>query len=217
MQSKACAPAIMTSSRSTAVRAAALAACLLAGAADATAQGFEITPFGGYRFGGDFFELLSQQSLDSDGAPMVGVAVDVPTSTVVQFEALFTHQNAHVLVPAFPFGPPVRWHMTVDHWQAGGLQEFDTGPVRPFMTGTLGLTRYAARGDNEIRFAVGAGGGVKLFPAKHVGLRVGSQLFATFVDADAQVFTCPGVCLVGIRADVVWQIEFTAGLIIRIR
>jgi hypothetical protein len=52
--------------------------------------------------------------------------------------------------------------------QAGGLQEFSGGRVRPFLTGVLGLTRYAAEGANsEIRFTAGAGGGVKLFPVSH--------------------------------------------------
>jgi hypothetical protein len=188
-------------------------------AATASAQEFEITPFGGYRFGGDFFELLTLQPLDLDGAPTVGVAVDVPTQSGVQFEALFTHQNANVSLPAPALGAPVRLRMTVDHWQAGGLQEFypfDTGQVRPFLTGTLGLTRYAASGDNEIRFAFSGGGGVKLFPTKHVGLRLDGRLFATFVDADAQVFACTtGVCLIGFRVNVIWQAEFTAGLIVR--
>ena len=63
-----------------------------------------------------------------------------------------------------------------------------------------------------------AGGGVKLFPTNQVGIRLGSQVFATFVDADAEAFVCsPGVCFVGFHADVLWQIEFTAGLIIRFR
>jgi hypothetical protein len=208
----------MTWSRSRAVCATALVTCLLASATNASAQDFEITPFGGYGFGGDFFELLTQQALDVDGAPTVGVAVDVPLSRGRQFEALFTHQSAHVSVPAFPSGPPVRWQMTVEHWQAGGLQEFDTGRVRPFLTGTLGLTRYSTGGDNEMRFALGAGGGVKLFPANLVGLRLNGRLFATFVDADAQVLACsPGICFVGFHAELVWQLEFTAGLIIRFR
>jgi hypothetical protein len=193
----------------------AVLACLLANPATARAQALEITPFTGYRFGGDFFELLTRQPLDLDGAPTVGVVVDVPTPSGVQFEALFTHQHANVTVPSFP---PVRWTLTVDHWQAGGLQEFDIGPVRPFLTGTLGLTRYATPGESEIRFAVAAGGGIKLFPSKHVGFRLNSQLSTTFVDADAQLFACsPGACLVRFHADVIWQLEFTAGLIVRFR
>jgi hypothetical protein len=207
----------MTSIRSAALRLVVLVACLQASTAIASAQGLEVTPFGGYRFGGDFFELLTQQRLDLDGAPAFGVAVDVPTPTGVQFEALFTHQDAHVTVPDYPFGTPVRWNMTVEHYQAGGLQEFDGGRVRPFLTGMLGLTRYAANGDNEVRFSLGAGGGVKLFPWDHVGLRLNSQVFATFVDADAGAFACGpvGTCLVAFHADVLWQMEFTAGLVVK--
>ena len=209
---------MMTLSRSRVVRTIALVACLLASTASASAQDFEITLFGGYRFGGDFFELLTQQPLDLDGAPTVGVAVDVPTPSGVHFEALFTHQSADMSVPGSLFGPAVRRRISVDHWQAGGLHEFDTGRVRPFLTGTLGLTRYATTGDSEMRFGLGAGGGVKLFPTKHVGLRLGGQLFATFVDADAHVFVCsPGICIAGFRADLVWQLEFTTGVIIRFR
>jgi hypothetical protein len=209
----------MTSIRSAALRIAVLVACLQASAAIASAQAaVEITPFGGYRFGGDFFELLTRQPLDLDGAPAFGLAVDVPTPTSVQFEALFSHQEAHVSVPEYPSGPPVRWQMTVEHYQAGGLREFDAGRVRPFLTGMLGLTRYATQGDNEVRFGLGVGGGAKLFPSEHLGLRLESRLFSTFVDADAGGFACSsssGVCFVAFRANVLWQMEFTAGLIVR--
>ncbi len=206
----------MTSRRPRIGGAVAFVACLLTGVAAVSAQGVEVTPFAGYRFGGDFFELLTHQRLDLDGAPAFGVAVDVPTPKDVQFEALFTRQRATVSVPMLPFGPPVRWRMTVDHYQAGGLREMDSGNIRPFLTGTLGLTRYATTGDSEVRFSLAAGGGVKLFPSQHIGLRLSGQTFVTFADANAQVFACsPGLCFVGFDADVVWQLEFTAGLIFR--
>ena len=209
-------PHAVTSSRSRLVLAITFLACLLGPASTGAAQGVEITPFGGYRFGGDFFELLTRQRLDEDGAPSFGLIVDVPTYGGFQVEGFFTHQSAHVFVPQFPSGPPVRWRLSVDHYQAGGLQEFDDGRVRPFLTGTLGLTRYAAEGDNEIRFTLSAGGGVKLFPSEHIGVRLNSQMFITFADAEASVFACSsGGCFVGFNANLVWQIEFTAGLIVR--
>jgi hypothetical protein len=141
---------------------------------------------------------------------------DVPLSSRGSyFEGLFTHQEAHFTVIPRPSSVPVRWAISVDHWQAGGLREFQPGAVRPFLTGMLGLTRYAAAGDNEIRFAVGAGGGVKLLPTRRIGLRLDSRVFATFVDAQGQAVACtPGICLVGFDADIVWQLEFTAGLVV---
>jgi hypothetical protein len=193
--------------------------CLLGHAEPLAAQDFELTPMAGYRFGGDFFELLTRQPLDIDGAPAVGVVIDVPTSNGFQVEALFTHQHAQALVPTVPSGRPVSWHFDVDHWQAGGLQEFDTGRMRPFLTGTLGLTSYRAQENDELRFTVGAGGGIKLFPSRHVGVRLEGRAFMTVVDADVALFACSTLanqgCIVGFTANFVWQTEFTAGLIIR--
>jgi hypothetical protein len=196
-------------------------ATLLAVPAIARAQTpVEITPFGGYRFGGDFFELITGEPVDLDGAPAFGVAVDVPIRDPhgYQIEGLFSHEQADLTVHRQPFGPATIAHVTVDHWMGGGLQEFGDARVRPFLTGMLGLTRYAGEGDSEIRFALSAGGGVKLFPTKHVGLRLDGRLFATFVEADLGFLACNsfnGTCVIAFRTDVVFQAEFTAGAVLK--
>jgi hypothetical protein len=180
------------------------------------AQSVEITPFGGYRFGGDFFELLTRQPVDLAGAPALGIAVDVPLYNGLQIEGLFTHEHANVTTSSRPLGDTKLWQMTVDHWQAGGLQEFSDGRTRPFLTGMFGLTRYAAEADSEFRFTLSAGGGVKMFPSRHVGVRLDGRVFATFVDASGSLIACvPGACFIALNADVVWQAEFTAGAVFR--
>jgi hypothetical protein len=183
-----------------------------------SAQPIEIAPAAGYRFGGDFFELMTGRPVDLDGTKAVGALVNVPLSDGLQFEALFTHQRADVVVPAGPFFPAASWRMAVDHWQAGGLQEFSGGRMRPFATGTLGLTRFAAEADSELRFALGAGGGVKLYATPTVGLRLDGRLYATFVDGGTRAVACTtGTCFLNLYVDVVWQAEFTAGLVLRFR
>jgi hypothetical protein len=175
-------------------------------------------PFGGYRFGGDFFEIVAERDVDLDGAAAFGFVLNVPLSHGLQVEALLTHQSAHVSVPPRLFGPPTRWHITVDHLQGGGLQEFTDGRVRPFVTGVVGLTRYAALAESEIRFTVGAGGGVKLFPLSRVGVRLDGRVYSTFVDADATFLACgPGLCVTALHVDLVWQAEFSAGIVFRLR
>ena len=72
--------------------------------------------------------------------------------------------------------------LSVDHWHAGGTQEFGAGAVRPFLIGTSGLTRFGAPGDSELRFSMAAGGGVKLMPTRHLGLRLDGRVYAVFVD-----------------------------------
>ena len=126
----------------------------------------------GYRFGGDFFEFITGQPVDTDGAPTVGAVVDIPLGGGLQFEALFTHQKSRVTTASGPLGVPTRWTISVDHWQGGALQEYADGSVRPFATGMFGLTRYAGEGDSEMRFTMGAGGGVKLFPSSTFGVRL---------------------------------------------
>jgi hypothetical protein len=199
----------------------ALAVCCAGRAVPVRAQGVEVMPFGGYRFGGDLFERATQRPLDLDGAPALGIVVNVPLSDGLQVEALVARQDAHASIPTTPFNqatPATRQHLTVDHWQGGGLQELSTGRVRPFLTGMLGLTRYAADGDSEVRFTVGAGGGVKLFPVRHVGVRVDGRVYTTFIDADVAFLACaPGTCIGAVAVDVVWQAEFTMGLVFRFR
>ncbi len=185
-------------------------------AAVVCAQNFEVAPVAGYRAGGGFFELVTGHPVDLDGAPSLGLALNVPLSNGLQIEGLFTRQRARVLVPAPYPRPSASWPITVDHWQAGGLQEYGHGHLRPFLTGTLGLTRFAATGDSEIRFTAGAGGGVKVFPTRHVGVRLDGRVFATLLDADARVGVCgSGGCFLSFHADVLWQADFTAGVVFR--
>ena len=198
-----------------------IVAVSIIGVPNVCAQVVDVAPYGGYRFGGDVFEAVAGHPLDMDGAPAVGVVFDVPLANGLQVEGLFSHQEASVLGPLQPFaGPPARWRVSVDHWQGGGLQEFGGVRVRPFLTGMLGLTRYAAEADSEIRFTLGAGGGVKLFPVSHIGIRLDGRAFATFLDADARAVACSsgrGTCFFALNVNVVWQAEFTAGLLVKFR
>jgi hypothetical protein len=190
---------------------------LLGGSRPLSAQGVELAPFGGYGFGGDVFELATGRVLDIDGAPLLGALVDIPLSNGLHFEGLLSRQAADVLVAVEPFAPPARLRVSVDHWQGGGLQEFGSGRVRPFTAGTLGLTRYAAGANSEIRFSLGGGGGVKLFPMSHVGVRLDGRVFATLLDASGTRLLCgTGACAVALHVNVLWQAEFTAGLIVKL-
>jgi len=176
----------------------------------------EVTAFGGYRFGGEFYEIATGRPVDADGAPSFGVALNIPFTRETQIEALVTHQQARFSLRAADGAGDTRFRVIVDHYQLGGLTELGPGRARPFLTGSLGLTHYAASGDHEVRFSGSAGGGVKLFPTPRVGVRLDGRLFATVVDAEADVLACtPGICVGSIDAWIVWQVDFTAGLVIR--
>ena len=187
--------------------------------ADAGAQSFdavEVMAFGGYRFGGGFYEIASGRPVDVDGAVSYGLVLDIPFRADMQIEAMVTHQEARFTLSSEVDAGGTRFRVAVDHYHAGGLTEFASGRARPFLTGTLGLTRYAADGNNEVRFSASAGGGVKLYPTPRLGLRLDGRLFATIVDADVDALICAAAnCIGTIDARVVWQAEFTAGVVVR--
>jgi hypothetical protein len=208
----------MRSAKARLVGATAICLAMLSHAAPSFAQGVEVSPFYGYRFGGSFVELYTPQPFDFDGAPATGVVFDVRLydGDDFQIEGLFTHQAADVLVAPGPGRPVTQWRVSADHWLAGGLQEFSGGPVRAFTTGMLGLTRYAAEGNSEFRFTVSAGTGVKMFADRWLGVRFDGRVLATFVDGSGNAIACtPGVCLVGLHVNVAWQADFTAGVTVR--
>jgi hypothetical protein len=179
-------------------------------------QSVEVSPFYGYRFGGDFFELVTGHRVDLDGAPAMGVALDVPLGEGLQLEGFFTHQEGSVAAGPPTLHPVVVQRVAVDHWLGGALQEFGGTRIRPFATGMFGLTRYAVAGDNEIRFTVNGGGGAKLFATPHIGVRLDGRISATFIDAQGSAVAClPGGCFLALHANVVWQAEFTAGMVVR--
>ena len=184
--------------------------CLVGGAG---AQTLQVAPFGGYRFGGDLYEEITATSLDIDGAPSVGGIVDVFLDPNLSVTVIYSHQDARIDLPR-PQGAPQQISLSIDHWHAGGTQEFGRGAVRPFLVGTLGLTRYGGGGDSEVRFSMGAGGGVKVMPHRRVGLRLDGRVYAVFVDGGVDSGICaPNVCVLGFDLSVAWQAEFTAGLV----
>jgi len=182
-------------------------------------QSAEVSVFYGYRFGGGFFEQVTSQPVDLDGAVAFGGTFNVPLQEDLSLELFVTHQRAHLTVPATSTTPRTRWTIDVDHYQVGGLRElheYGTHQVRPFLTGALGLTRYASGGDNEVRFTIEGGGGVKLLPTEHVGVRLDGRVFATIIDIGGSAVACqPGLCLVRLTGVAVWQAEFTAAALVR--
>jgi hypothetical protein len=180
-----------------------------------SAQTVEAAPLVGYRFNNDLFEAATNRPVDLDGAPVVGGVVNVGMGGGLWFEALFTRQEAELPRPLGPSGSPARSRIVVDQWLAGGSQEFGLHRARPFFTGLLGLTRFGADGDDEVRFTIGAGGGVKVPLQRRIGFRLDSRVFSTFVDLDARAGVCgAGGCFVAVNANVVWQFEFTADVVV---
>ena len=77
-----------------------------------------------------------------------------------------------------------------------------------------GLTRGPPK-DSRLRFAVGGGGGLKLFPTPHLGLRLDTRIMATFAEAAGVTLCSNGACFLALHLHVAWQAEFTAGVVVK--
>jgi hypothetical protein len=193
-----------------------VAAGSLVAAAPAAAQTVEISPFGGYRVGGSIAEVDGRIVADDDGGPSVGVVVDVvfgsPTDGL-KVEGVFSRERARLKLRGGLFDPPSYAWVTVDQLLVGGIQELSDGRARPFLSGLLGITRYAAPGDTEVRFAVGMGAGAKFFVTRNVGLRLDARGYMTIIDLSGSA-VCAGGCVIGFSVNPAFQGDFTAGLIV---
>jgi hypothetical protein len=99
--------------------------------------------------------------------------------------------------------------------------------VRPFVYGGLGATNFGSvdfsvagrTGSTEsaTQFSGTWGGGVKIFPSPHVGVRLAGSWTPTYIKSDAGGWWCDpfwGCCLVG-NAQYANQIQLSGGATVR--
>ena len=194
-----------------------LAAGLIGLPCAAQAQRVEITPFGGYRVGGSVGEVGAGTVVDDDGGPSLGVVVDVLFGGLadgLKVEGVFSRERTDLEVRAGIFDPPRSVPVEVDQILVGGIQDLDDGRVRPFLSGLLGLTRYAVPGDTEVRFSIGVGAGVKFYATRNLGVRLDARGYMTIIDLGGSSI-CGGLgCAIRFNVSPAFQGDFTAGLLV---
>lgn len=191
--------------------------------------GVEITPFAGYRLGGEFEDddddgNTTGADVDIDEASSVGLIVNWPSVANTEWEIYLGRQATSLETDALfaPTDTPSA-DLDITYLQAGGTYWFDGERARPFIVATVGASRFEpddSSFDSETFFAFGIGGGYKIAPTSRIGLRLEGRLFGSVLDSDEAVFCRSGGavsgCLVSVSGSVVWQWEVTAGLVFRL-
>lgn len=200
-------------------------------AASAQATRWELSAYGGYRWGGTVKGENSQAEplveLDINDGATVGIAFDLRTSIeMLLLEVFWEHQFSDLSATVYSTGDTDQLgSLTVDYFHGGFLYEFssmyDTSsdpPMRPFLGFTLGATRFGPEGDlePEWRFSIGFLLGVKYFPWERVGIRVQTRLTTTYFANDPQTFTDPttGQSYSLTNAGFMNQYDVTGGLVL---
>jgi len=189
---------------------------------------WELTPIVGYRYGGSARETESGTEANIQGSLVYGLILDIKAREDGQYEFIYTRQSTELdledgYVPFYEEPVKIDPGLTIDTLQFGGLLFLSPNPrSRPYIAMTLGASLISPEDpdlDGGTYFSGSFAGGVKLYPSKSVGIRLEVRGYGTFA-SDSSEIACSGgggggVCFVGASGTALWQIEATAGLILR--
>jgi hypothetical protein len=200
----------------------ACAATVLLGSAAAWADKptLEITPFVGYRMGGQFDvnnpPTGYDDSVDLGDSGSWGVDLGIYRDPVSYYELLYSQQSAELdsNQPGLK-GADVK----VEYFQLGGtlLYPYDNWLV-PYLSLTIGATRFDVQSggsDSETKFSGSLGGGLRIPVGANFALNFGLRGYLTAVDSDSQ-FICVGSggsanCLIKSSGSAFFQGEASLG------
>jgi opacity protein-like surface antigen len=180
------------------------------------AANIEITPFYGYRFGGELKDADTGEEFDIDDSSCWGGMLDIRLSEITQLEFYFSRQETEIKSDDGLFDGQTLFDLDVDYYHIGGTYTFLPGRWQPFVAGTLGATHIdpdASGTDSLTRFSLGLGGGVRFFPTEHLGLYLAGRGLLTFIESDTLIRSESGRATVQVDSDGLWQVELQAGLV----
>lgn len=192
-----------------------LAGCVLMGLPWAVAGASELTPFIGYRVGGEVHDMAADTRLSVHGGGSYGLIFDWNLDKYSQVELLFSRQDTQ-LENAGSFAGADAFELNIDHYHLGGAYVWPGQRLRPFVSGTLGATHFDPEDqafDAETRFSLGFGGGMKAALTRHLGVRLEARGVSTFLNSGGTLFCGDGACAISAGSSIFRQFEGRAGLI----
>jgi hypothetical protein len=181
-------------------------------AAPAAAQKHELTVLAGLHLGGQFEDPATDAYLTADPDLSIGLILGFPLGNDRTLEVVWTHEFVHV--PASS-GEGADVDLSLDTISVGGTYEWGDGKVRPFVSGTVGLTLLnpdASGYDLELLLAGTLGGGIKVPISQRAYLRLEGRGIMMLATGSAAGVCGGGACVLGFSGAGIGQLEFLAGL-----
>ena len=176
---------------------------------------WELTPFVGYRAGGEFEDAVTGTRFKLDETPSYGLILNIAHRKNTQYEVYASYQSTRLLADGAFTGDPL-FDLDIWYLQGGGTYVFDVRhKVRPYLLATIGATHLSpgpAELNSKTRFSINLGGGVKIFPIRNLGIRLEARWLATALQSNSAIFCGGGTCAVQVTGNGFSQYEANLGL-----
>ncbi len=163
----------------------------------------EIAPFYGHSYGGSFEDTTNGDRFQVGDSPSYGILLDIDDMPGKQLELFASRQHTH-LSTAGLFTSSALFDLTISYFHIGGLYMLPGYQrVRPFVSGTIGVTRMDPQDANlvaEDHLSFSVGGGVKYYLSRNIGFRVDLRGIYTMLESESAIF-CAGGCTVKVRGN----------------
>lgn len=180
----------------------------------------ELIPMGGYAWtmSMDVVSNGFPGELDFSDSPYYGGALDFTVSPpgsmkTAQVRLMYRRSDGDIQLKGF--GTDLSADASVEYWQIGGVTGMMKGNAMPFGTVTLGGTRLVAGDEDQWKFSMIFGLGVKVYTSPKLGLMLQGNWPITFTDSWGGVTVGTGGAGVAIGGTGISQLDVGGGLIIR--
>ena len=188
-----------------------IAAWLFATVLGLQAQGFGISPFYGYRFGGSVASSNGQDS-ELEAGPAYGLSLNyVQRDSDLKLAVFWSHQDSGLDLDGA--GGLNHVDMSVDEFLIGGLYEYGQGRLHETVTALVGATLFSPDGgDLEARLSFSVGVGVKYYLWKNFALQADLRGYCTVVESEGAFISSGGYTVAYFSGSTIWQGEVSGGI-----
>ena len=181
------------------------------------AEGWEVGPTVGVRFGGRLIDQQTGNSLDIEPSPAMGLTLGRSFNYGnQQAELVYSRQDSEIDLIGVNAVETV--DITVEQYYFGLTRLYDpygSEKFRPFLEGLIGATQLNPDGyKSRLFFSLGAVVGIKYFATKALGFRLDGRVFSTFTNGSTAV-ACSGGCVANYSGSVTWQGEISPSVFLR--
>ncbi|MCJ8318426.1 MAG: hypothetical protein MJK12_02255 [Colwellia sp.] len=178
----------------------------------------EVTPLIGYRFGGNFENILTATRVKLAEDVSYGLLVAWPIGLNQHGEVLLSHYDTQFIRADDGMASELMAdnNVAVTYLHLGGNVPLNEGNFPLWLSGGAGASLLAPDDKDladELRFSMNIGLNTRYNLSDNLSLTFGGRVYATFFNSDSAIFCDEDICNIHISNDLWIQSEVSAGLV----